>query len=359
LKIITSDAGTNPYLLTQQQETELLKKQSQKKSALKVPRRPAWTESTTPSQLELAEKEAFLEWRRGLAHLQESDDLLLTPFERNLEVWRQLWRVIERSDLVVQIVDGRNPLLFRTEDLEKYVLEVDKEKRNLLLVNKADLMTEKQRKMWADWFTEQGIRFAFYSARLAKEAQEKSLQDEEDEDEDEEQTSEEDEGDEQTGELAEEVDDLSINKDTPGNATESEKSDPDNVSSTTAPPKSQETPPSTDVDPRIQILTVHELQSLFLREAPTPKGPPLSSSYPNIRPRPPPPRKTRSRSSRLPQRRQILHHKLPPRRKTRLRLLNSRKNKTLPNDPSPSPRAVRHPSKFRPSSEFRYRRHSM
>ena len=63
-----------------------------------------------------------------------------------MEVWRQLWRVIERSDLIVQIVDARNPLLFRTEDLEKYVLEVDPEKRNLLLVNKADLMTLEQRR---------------------------------------------------------------------------------------------------------------------------------------------------------------------------------------------------------------------
>lgn len=27
---------------------------------------------------------------------------MLTPFEKNLEVWRQLWRVLERSDIVVQ-----------------------------------------------------------------------------------------------------------------------------------------------------------------------------------------------------------------------------------------------------------------
>ena len=39
---------------------------------------------------------SFLEWRRGLAVLQEEHGLLLTPFERNLELWRQLWRVIER-----------------------------------------------------------------------------------------------------------------------------------------------------------------------------------------------------------------------------------------------------------------------
>jgi ribosome biogenesis GTPase A len=28
---------------------------------------------------------------------------VLTPFEKNLEVWRQLWRVLERSDVVVQV----------------------------------------------------------------------------------------------------------------------------------------------------------------------------------------------------------------------------------------------------------------
>ena len=28
--------------------------------------------------------------------LQEKQNLLLTPYEKNLDVWRQLWRVIER-----------------------------------------------------------------------------------------------------------------------------------------------------------------------------------------------------------------------------------------------------------------------
>jgi hypothetical protein len=80
---------------------------------------------------------------------------LLTPFERNLEVWRQLWRVIERSHLVVQIVDARNPLKFRCEDLEAYVQDVEGaegekgtgkgKRKNLLLLNKADLLTAEQR----------------------------------------------------------------------------------------------------------------------------------------------------------------------------------------------------------------------
>jgi large subunit GTPase 1 len=89
-----------------------------------------------------------------MRRLTDQQSFLLTPFERNLAVWRQLWRTTERSQLVVQIVDARNPLNFRCEDLETYVGEVPVDavtgkgkgaRRNLLLVNKADLLTRKQR----------------------------------------------------------------------------------------------------------------------------------------------------------------------------------------------------------------------
>ena len=47
-------------------------------------------------ELDRLERESFLEWRRQLAELQEVDGIIMTPFERNLDFWRQLWRVIER-----------------------------------------------------------------------------------------------------------------------------------------------------------------------------------------------------------------------------------------------------------------------
>jgi large subunit GTPase 1 len=159
----------NPYLLSAAEERSTIKKHKANRKRLTVPRRPAWNDKTTRAELDRSEKESLLEWRRGLAELQEVNDLLMTPFERNLEVWRQLWRVIERSDLVVQIVDARNPLLFRSDDLESYVKEVDSRKNNLLLVNKADMMTLKQRETWADYFEQEGIHYTFFSASLAKE----------------------------------------------------------------------------------------------------------------------------------------------------------------------------------------------
>eukprot|EP00882_Tetradesmus_deserticola_P027510 GHRQ01030481.1.p1 GENE.GHRQ01030481.1~~GHRQ01030481.1.p1 ORF type:complete len:195 (-),score=29.31 GHRQ01030481.1:573-1106(-) len=53
---------------------------------------------------------------RQLAVLEEEEELLLTPLERNLEVWRQLWRVLERSDIVVQV---RQPALIRSGSCEQ------------------------------------------------------------------------------------------------------------------------------------------------------------------------------------------------------------------------------------------------
>lgn len=175
--------------------------------------RPAWDAKTTPADLSRAEKDSFLEWRRNLAQLTDAQNFVLTPFERNIEVWRQLWRVLEQAHLVVQIVDARNPLKFRCEDLEKYVeslgvvsksglsyltkeVEGDGDpaqakgagpRRNLLLINKADLLDEGQRRVWADYFEEHGIRYAFFSAANAAalqaakaEAEELARQEEED-----------------------------------------------------------------------------------------------------------------------------------------------------------------------------------
>ncbi|CAB3385925.1 Hypothetical predicted protein [Cloeon dipterum] len=156
-------------------KSERAKKEAQHKelaNLLKIPRRPKWDASTTAEQLQEEERASFLQWRHDLAMLQEEKELILTPYEKNLEFWRQLWRVVEKSDVLVQILDARNPLLFRCEDLESYVRE---------------------RKIWADYFKEKGVTVAFFSAimedikneieTIAEE--DETSEDEEDEEEDE------------------------------------------------------------------------------------------------------------------------------------------------------------------------------
>ncbi|KAG1659046.1 hypothetical protein FOA52_010886 [Chlamydomonas sp. UWO 241] len=136
---------------------------------LRLPRRPHWDASTTPEQLELQERTSFLVWRRDLALLEEEERLVLTPFEKNLEVWRQLWRVLERSDIVVQVVDARDPLLYYSTDLENYARELHESKASFVLLNKADLLPPSVRTKWADYFDGLGLHYAFWSARAVTE----------------------------------------------------------------------------------------------------------------------------------------------------------------------------------------------
>uniref|UniRef100_A0A668W599 Large subunit GTPase 1 homolog n=1 Tax=Oreochromis aureus TaxID=47969 RepID=A0A668W599_OREAU len=160
IKFVPAEARAG--LLTAEEKSELMKLHEDNKHFLRIPRRPHWDESTSPDELQQTEKDSFLEWRRALAQLEEEQKLILTPFERNLEFWRQLWRVIERSDVVVQIVDARNPLLFRCLDLASYMKIIHKV--NMLLVNKADLLTREQRQVWAKYFEKEGLRAVFWSA---------------------------------------------------------------------------------------------------------------------------------------------------------------------------------------------------
>ena len=72
--------------------------------------------------------------------------------------------------------------MFRCQDLETYVKEVDSRKKNLLLINKADMMTEKQRKAWADYFDENGIDYTFFSALASQEQELEDLYEDEESD---------------------------------------------------------------------------------------------------------------------------------------------------------------------------------
>lgn len=262
VKIIHTDQK-NPYLLSATEERNALKKHKENREKLTVPRRPKWDENTSREELDALERESFLNWRRGLAELQENNDLLMTPFERNLEVWRQLWRVIERSDLVVQIVDARNPLMFRSEDLEQYVKDVDRRKENLLLINKADMMTYKQRKEWANYLKGAKIAYKFFSAQLAKEYNEAR----QDYDESEEESEESEDAPPSSSRAADEPKDHED-----ADAKESEQ--PDGAENDgNAEAKAQSTQDGTSTvneedDEDTRIITVEELESIFLQHAP-------------------------------------------------------------------------------------------
>lgn len=165
LKLIDDSNRLNLLTPTKEYETRL--RNENLKKFLSIPRRPPWDKSITHELQITNENKAFLLWRRKMADLEDKTGLIMTPFERNLEVWRQLWRVVEKSDLLLQIVDCRNPLLFMSTDLQEYAREVDKSKKCITIMNKSDLLTDEQRAVWAKYFNENNIEYIFYSALQA------------------------------------------------------------------------------------------------------------------------------------------------------------------------------------------------
>lgn len=218
--------------------------------------------------------------------------------------------MLERSHLVVQIVDARNPLRFRCEDLDAYVQDVEGpegeqgtgkgKRKTLLLINKSDLLTAKQRcgysssiychdtdhcgcilrRQWADYFDSQGVQYAFFSAANSaalQQARRDALAEQEalleaEERAANESTQEENEKDD-GGEGQEQQ-----SADAPPSDSESEDEEPESEDADDSDDESFHTPlvleeDSEDArDPRARVLSVLELEELFVKSAPDLSG---------------------------------------------------------------------------------------
>jgi hypothetical protein len=110
-----------------------------------MPIRPAWSYEDTPATLDARETAAFTLWETQLQ--TRFPDQQLARYERNLEVWRQLWRTLEVSDALLLIVDARTPLLSFPAPL--YEEAVRRGLPLVCLLNKADLLPPEVADVWA------------------------------------------------------------------------------------------------------------------------------------------------------------------------------------------------------------------
>jgi ribosome biogenesis GTPase A len=116
---------------------------------LGMPRRPDWRgRNWNAAQLHTAEETIF---RRWLDHLATFGATRISHFEGNLEYWRQLWRVLDRSHVVLIVVDARCPLLHFPDALYRWAC-VERQMPVVLHLNKADLVPEPLLVAWQGWF---------------------------------------------------------------------------------------------------------------------------------------------------------------------------------------------------------------
>ncbi|XP_042896759.1 guanine nucleotide-binding protein-like 1 [Parasteatoda tepidariorum] len=136
-----------------------------------MPKRPPWDFSLSKEQLEMQEQKYFREYVKNLE--LKFGEQELSHFEMNLETWRQLWRVIEFSDIVLQVADIRYPVYHFSPALYDYVIK-DLKKSMILVLNKIDLVPAPLVLAWQEYFKKHFpalnvMCFASYAGMILKE----------------------------------------------------------------------------------------------------------------------------------------------------------------------------------------------
>lgn len=113
-----------------------------------MPKRPFWDYRESSGRLHHREAKMFQNWRHEVQDAATARGGYALVFEQNLQVWRQLWRVLERSDVCVLIVDVRHPLFHLPPALYAQV-RWTYQKPLIVVLNKLDTISPEHAKGWA------------------------------------------------------------------------------------------------------------------------------------------------------------------------------------------------------------------
>lgn len=116
-----------------------------------IPIRPKWNYQMSKEALLGNEERYFFKYITALEKKHFDDMKQLSYCELNLETWRQLWRVLELSDVVLVIADARFPTLMFPPSLFEYVTK-ELNKSVIILLNKIDLVESSAVLAWKKYF---------------------------------------------------------------------------------------------------------------------------------------------------------------------------------------------------------------
>ncbi|KAJ7631053.1 GTPase [Roridomyces roridus] len=158
-------------------------------TTLSCPRRPKWRFEMSKTEVERNEEGVFRKWIsqtdqaieewQKLAEIQEplgEDEIPPEPttmprsttyYERNIEVWRQLWRVTEISQIILVLLDSRAPLLHYPPSLREYLSD----RRVILVLTKVDIAGAERADAWTRYLETKfpGVRIVQVESYMEKE----------------------------------------------------------------------------------------------------------------------------------------------------------------------------------------------
>jgi GTPase involved in cell partitioning and DNA repair len=118
-------------------------------SVLDFPIRPSWSYGVSREVHEAKEQKYFDKYLDEIFSNYEKEEL--SYFEMNLETWRQLWRVLEISDIILFIVDIRFASLQFSPKFFDYCHNTIK-KDLIIVLNKIDLVPTYLAAAWKSYF---------------------------------------------------------------------------------------------------------------------------------------------------------------------------------------------------------------
>jgi len=169
------------------------------------PKRPAWSAGMSKEQLEMNEQKVFREYvtkmlkteadipipkrrqktdsdmdddeeemedededkddeKKRKENVNKQEEMKLSYFELNLETWRQLWRVLEKSDVLLIILDVRYAAATFPPSLYNYI--ISKGKKLIIVLNKIDLIPSTLAAAWNNYFKSKypGVHIVYFTS---------------------------------------------------------------------------------------------------------------------------------------------------------------------------------------------------
>ncbi|TNJ29437.1 GTP-binding protein [Giardia muris] len=115
-----------------------------------LPRRPPGVRSMTREQLEEAERAVFDAYFRGISPCLDSVAVEYCTFECNPNVYRHVWRVTERSQVMCIVADARFPLAHMPVSILRYAYANNRPV--IIVLSKADLVSADDVAAWMEFF---------------------------------------------------------------------------------------------------------------------------------------------------------------------------------------------------------------
>eukprot|EP00001_Collodictyon_triciliatum_P039839 07168_2 len=99
---------------------------------------------------------------RASAEQDECPDLVEDNSKR--AYFKEFKKVVEMSDVILEVLDARDPMGCRSKDIEQLILQKDPNKRIILVLNKIDLVPREIVEKWLKYLRNEFPTIAFKSS---------------------------------------------------------------------------------------------------------------------------------------------------------------------------------------------------